>query len=245
MIFKIKIGVILLTLLISFLYFFTGPVIEQPQDYHQFADQRLLWGVANAFDVLSNLAFLVAGYLGLREILKNQKNLISYASWKWFFIAIILIAPGSAYYHLAPNDGTLIWDRLPMSLGFMALYVALFTEHISLKSERFLPLALLLGLVSVLTWVVTSDLRFYFWVQFSSFLTIPVILIFFRSYFTQKYWYGVTLVCYLLAKITEVKDHEIFAWTGENISGHTLKHLLAALGLAFLWWMLKKRSARS
>ena len=41
-----------------------GPI---PQDagYHDFADQRLLLGVPNLLDVVSNLAFLIVGVAGI------------------------------------------------------------------------------------------------------------------------------------------------------------------------------------
>lgn len=240
--FTLKILLILATLVFSFVFFFSKPIITQPQDYHLFADQRTFFGIHNFMDVMSNIFFLVAGFLGLRELIVSLTDLKTKLSWKWFFISIVLIAPGSAYYHLDPTDATLVWDRLPMSIGFMALYVSLLSEHINIKAEKFLPLALLVGLLSVITWAVSGDLRFYFWVQFSSFLTIPVILLLFSSLYTKKQWYFIALVIYALAKWTEAKDIAIFHLTGGVISGHTLKHILAALGLMCLWWMLKIRS---
>lgn len=237
---KGRIALIVLSLVITFLFFFTKPIMTQPQSYHNFADTRFFWGIPNALDVLSNFFFLVAGALGISEVLKQAK-LLTKKSWFWFFLSIILIAPGSAYYHWDPNDSTLVWDRIPMSMGFMALYVALLVEHISAPLERYLIPAILLGIISVIVWAVTTDLRFYFWVQFSSFVTIPLILILFKSRYSHKIYFLYALVIYGLAKWTEVKDHEIFYGTGNIISGHTLKHILAALGLATLWWMIKVR----
>lgn len=216
-------------------------VITQIQSYHQFADTRSFLGIPNALDVLTNTGFILVGMLGLILVYKKKDDLPSFSSWKWFFLSILLIAPGSAYYHWSPDDQSLVWDRLPMSLGFMALYVALLTEHIHLKSEKFLPLALTIGILSVLTWIITKDLRFYFIVQFSSFATIPIILILFRSMFTHKLYYAGALLCYGMAKWTEAKDGEIFSSTNGMISGHSLKHILAALGLLLLWRMIGVR----
>ena len=123
----------------------------------------------------------------------------------------------------------------------MALFMIMIAEHISVKAEKFLPLALLMGISSVLVWAVTGDLRFYFWIQFSSFIIIPLILILFPSRYSHKYFYGLTLLLYGFAKWSEVKDQEIFTWTNNLLSGHTLKHILAAIGIAGLWWMLKIR----
>jgi hypothetical protein len=124
----------------------------------------------------------------------------------------------------------------------MALYVILLSEHISEKAEKYLIPALLIGLSSVLVWVMTTDLRFYFWVQFSSFISIPIILFLFPSRYTGKYWYFVTLGFYALAKVTEIKDKELFEITNGLISGHSLKHILAAIGLLGLAWMLRTRT---
>lgn len=216
------------------------PVITQDPLYHQFVDTRIFGEIPNTQDVLSNLFFILVGIIGLREIFK--KKMQRPLPWVVFFASIILVAPGSAYYHWSPNNFTLIWDRLPMSLGFMALFIIMISEHISVKAEKFLPWALLLGVSSVLIWAITGDLRFYFWIQFSSFIIIPLILIFFTSRYSHKIFYGFTLLLYGLAKLSEVKDREIFSLSGNLVSGHTLKHILAAVGIAFLWSMIKIRN---
>lgn len=228
-------------ILMTVIFFFTRPVIEQRQDYHLFVDTRSFFGIPNAMDVLSNIFFLITGSLGIWEILKRQKFLATQRSWFWFFASILLIAPGSAYYHLAPNDYTLIWDRLPMSMAFMAMYIVLLCEHLSLRFEKALYFALFLGVLSVVTWWITADLRFYFLVQFSSFITIPMILILFSSRFSLKRYYFFSLLLYGFAKWAEVKDREVFEGTQYLFSGHTLKHFLAALGLLCLWWMVRVR----
>lgn len=238
---KLRLSLIFLIAFGLLIFIFTRPVIVQDLAYHEFVDKRGFWHIPNALDVLSNLGFLIVGFLGLSEV-RRQKGLVTRRSWYWFFISVILVAPGSAYYHWLPTNSTLFWDRLPMSLGFMAVYVALLSEHISLKYESTLFYALAAGAISVLTWAITTDLRFYFWVQFSSFITIPMILLLFRSIFTRKSLYLGALGFYGLAKWAEIQDREVFAGTNELISGHSLKHVLAAIGLGFLWWMLKTRT---
>jgi hypothetical protein len=240
---KLKFGLMFLAFAGTFYWMFSKPVIEQDLSYHSFIDVRSLWGIPNVQNVLTNIFFLMAGFLGLSALTANQIK--TKKSWWWFFVSIILVAPGSAYYHWEPNNTTLVWDRLPMSMGFMALYVVLLSEHISFKIEKFLYLALSIGLLSIGVWVFTTDLRFYFWIQFSSFLTIPMILFLFPSSYSKKYWYFITLVIYGLAKWVEILDREIYYFTSELISGHALKHILAALGLAGLWWMVKTRKEMS
>lgn len=235
-----KVGVLILGFVGMFVFFFTKPVIIQNPDYHQFIDTRSFLGIPNAMDVLTNIFFLFAGFFGLREALKQHK-LMTRKCWYWFFISIVLVAPGSAYYHWSPDNYTLIWDRLPMSMGFMALYTILLAEHIDSRLRTFLYPGLVIGVTSVMVWAITADLRFYFWIQFSSFITIPIILFLFPSRYGHKYWYFITLLLYGLAKWTEIKDSEIYFGTGELISGHSLKHILAAAGLLGLGWMVRIR----
>jgi hypothetical protein len=101
------------------------PPIAQPQSYHAFADQRALWGVPNAFDVISNLPFLVVGLLGLNALPKAMARdatpRAARAPWLAMFCGVALTALGSAAYHLDPTDATLVWDRLPMALCFAGL----------------------------------------------------------------------------------------------------------------------------
>ena len=234
--------VVLATFLVVATFFFTRPVMIQNQSYHQFIDTRSFFGIPNAMDVLSNVLFALVGFLGIQEVAIRQPALVTKKSWFWFFLSVLLIAPGSAYYHLSPNDATLVWDRLPMSGAFMALYVVLLSEHMTLKSEKYLFPALMFGVLSVVTWVITTDLRFYIMVQYGSFVTIPLILMLFPSRFTLKFYYFIILVMYGLAKWAEAKDQKIYEISSALISGHTLKHVLAALGLLALWWMVRTRS---
>jgi hypothetical protein len=221
--------------------FYSKGIIRQPQSYHLFADSKAFLGIPNAMNVLTNVLFIIVGLLGLKVVNLKRQELLNWKSWLWFFLSISLIGPGSAYYHWSPNDFTLIWDRLPMSMGFMAMYVALVSEHINLKLEKFLSVSLILGIGSVIIWAITGDLRFYFIVQFSSFVTVPLILVLFHSRFTLKRYYVFALAFYALAKWTEVKDGEIYEATNELISGHSLKHILAAAGLFVLCRMVKNR----
>lgn len=237
-----RILIILVTMASVVVFFFSRPVMIQDQSYHQFADNRSFFGIPNTLDVLSNIFFALVGVLGIQEVVVRQPALVTKKSWFWFFLSVLLVAPGSAYYHLSPADATLVWDRLPMSGAFMALYVVLLSEHLTLRSENYLFPALILGVLSVVTWVITTDLRFYSSVQYGSFVTVPLILALFPSRFSLKIYYFVALVLYGIAKWAEAGDKEIYEISSALISGHTLKHLLAALGLLGLWWMVRTRS---
>ena len=218
-----------------------GP-IAQGAEYHDFADRRFLLGVPNFFDVASNIAFLVVGALGI-ALCAGRRRPPRFASWTVFFIATFLTGLGSAYYHWAPGDATLLWDRLPVAVAAMALLVALAVEHVDEGLERFLLApAMVIGATSVLWWRWSGDLRPYLWVQFAPLLCILFMLAMFPARYTQRRFILLGIGLYALAKATENEDMGIFTLTGHIVSGHTLKHLLAAGAIFALFVMLRRRT---
>lgn len=220
---------------------FSQPPIRQPQEYYNFADQRAFSGIPNFFDVTTNLAFLFVGIAGLRFCLKNRWEGVRPA-WIALFVGLASVSLGSGYFHWNPGDDTLVWDRVSLTIGFMGLFVAILGEYVSIRLGKFLLVpALLLGTTSVFYWHWFGDLRFYFWIQFMPLLAIPVVMVLFRSGYSHQGFLIATVGCYVLAKITEIYDREIFIFTQRLFSGHSLKHLLAALGCFALVVMLKRR----
>jgi Ceramidase len=214
------------------------PPIPQNLHYHQFADQRSFFGIPNALNVLSNLPFLIVGMLGFvhwshfyRSSKNNEKGVI--AIYTLIFSGLFLTGLGSAYYHWQPDNARLVWDRLPMTLVFMPLLAVSIAEKIDQKAGLYslFPLVFL-GIGSVGYWHWTeqqgqSDLRLYGIVQFYPMLAIPLIILLFPSKMAfTKAFLGVAFF-YLLAKITEYADLA-FLQIGQLMSGHSLKHLLAA-----------------
>lgn len=233
------IALILLALLGGFMA--DGAIMQDPT-YHAFADRRFLLGVPNLLNVASNLPFLIIGFLGV-ALCAGRRRPPQAASWATLFIGTGLVFFGSAYYHWAPTNASLVWDRLPMTLGFMGLFVALVAEHLGEKLERFLLApALAAGVSSVLWWQWTGDLRFYLWVQFAPLVCIPLLLLMFTGRYTHRRYVLYGLGLYVLAKLAEVWDHEIFLLSAHVVSGHTVKHLLAAGALLLVLVMLWRRA---
>lgn len=219
-----------------------GAPIAQDPGYHVFADARTCLGVANFGNVASNGLFLLAGAAGARWCWRHRSG--AWRSWLVFFCGVALVFFGSAYYHGAPGDGTLVWDRLPMTVAFMGLFAALVSEHLGARREAaLLAAALALGIFSVFWWRYSGDLRIYIWVQAMPLLAIPYVIAAFPGHHTHRHYllYGVGL--YALAKAAELLDHAIYAYTGTVISGHTLKHLLAATAVFCVWRMLQRRQS--
>jgi hypothetical protein len=195
------------------------PPIAQEQAYHQFADRQALFGIPNFWNVVSNLPFLLIGAACLR--------LPGPVSQRFIFLGIFLTGFGSAYYHWTPNDQTLLWDRLPITLGFMAILANLIQERVSEKAGTLLLWPLLaLGVVSLLVWRTTGDLRLYGWVQFFPMVAVLLLLALFPAKYTGGAMWIMALALYAVGKIFEFYDAATMSAVG--VSGHTLKHLFAA-----------------
>jgi hypothetical protein len=219
--------------------------IPQPAGYHQFADRRALLNIENFCNVMSNLPFLIVGLIGIREIaLRQPAGIVPRLkpAYLCLFIGIVLVAFGSGYYHHAPNDETLVWDRLPMTITFMTLFAVVIGEHIDANAGlRLLAPLLVVGAASVLYWRILGDLRPYVVVQFLPLLLVPLILLLYRSRLTGVGYLWGLIGAYVVAKLLETADQAIFAW-GQLVSGHTLKHLSAGLGMAiFLVAIMRRR----
>ena len=183
-------GILGIAMLVVIVSLFLPPIPQDPA-YHDFIDQRTLYGVPNFWNVASNVPFVIAGLLGLlllagrRPVPGGLPELRTAA--RVFFTGVLLTGFGSAYYHLEPSNASLFWDRLPMTLSFMAFFAMIIGENLSPGLGRALLWPLLaVGVLSVVYWHITEraghgDLRPYGLVQFLPMVLIPVILLTFRS----------------------------------------------------------------
>jgi hypothetical protein len=219
-----------------------SPPIVQPLQYHEFADSRAFLGIPNFWNVVSNVLFLLVGIAGLRFCLAHE--LRSRAAWIALFAGVALVAAGSSYYHWDPRDATLVWDRLFITVAFMGLLVAVLGEHLGARLAQVLLAPMLLtGLAGVLYWRAFGDLRLYLWVQLITLLAVPLLIVLFRSGYTRRWLLLAALVWHALARVAELYDREFFAHTGNQFSGHSLKHILAAMACFTILWMLRTRKA--
>lgn len=231
---QILLGISVLAVIAAWL----APAIPQNPAYHQFADPSARLGIPNVWNVATNLPFLFIGLAGLRELYHGMPVIVPelWLAYLIFFGGVALVGPGSAYYHLSPDNDSLVWDRLPMTLAFMAFLSIIVGEYISVAAgRRWLRPLLLAGVGSVLYWHVSErlgqgDLRWYGLIQFLPMLLIPLIMLMFRPRYTGVAYLWATLGAYLSAKLAEYFDEPIFRAL-DPLSGHALKHLLAALGV--------------
>ena len=227
-----------------------SPRVPQPESYHNFADQRGWLGISNFGDVVSNFPFAIVGLWGLWFVCSRQgrqKFVEARERWPYAlgFFGLFLTAFGSSYYHWAPNNARLVWDRLPMTLVFMPLVAVMIVERISVKAGLWLlPALTAIGASSVWQWYASEqrgagDLRMYAAVQIYALVFFVALLL--SPRYTRSEDLAWVAGFYIVAKILEIEDRQVFALTGRTISGHTLKHLAAAMAGYWMLRMLQKR----
>ncbi|GJL74196.1 alkaline phytoceramidase [Nitrosomonas sp.] len=234
------------------------PPVPQPHTYHLFADQRMMLGIPNFMNVVSNLAILLSGLAGLSLLwrsynMSNQRGnrpvfITAAEYWPYLvlFTSVVMTAPGSAYYHWGPDNAGLFWDRLPIAIGVTALLATVLSERIHPKLGFWsLPVLVLIGAGSVLYWYWgeqqgAGNLNFYIVIQFYSLLLVVLLSLILPSRYTHGNDIYKIIGLYAIAKLVEILDHQIFDF-GHVISGHTVKHLLAAWAV---WWIVRMLQRR-
>src|SRR5690348_4102292 len=228
---RILLGAALAVVVIVFLF----PAIPQNEAYHNFADKRALVGIPNFLNVASNVFFLLVGVSGIAFVFRTPSRgevglIDSRERWPYFafFFGIAITALGSSWYHLNPNDTTIVWDRIPMAISFMALVAAAVAERISIKVGVWLlgPL-ITLGIASVIYWSATQsnghgDLRAYAVTQFGGLLVLALMLALLPARYTRGSDFVIAFAFYIVAKIFEAADRAVFS-LAHIVSGHTIK----------------------
>ena len=221
------------------------PRIAQDPAVHQYADQRSWLGIPFTLDVLSNVPFVVAGLAGFVRLRACDQ---SRPRWMWavLFLGIALTGFGSAYYHWQPNNDTLVWDRLPMTIVFTTFSAAMISERIDPQAGQWLfgPL-MAVGLTSVLYWHWSEgrgacDLRLYGLVQFFPMVAIPVMTLLFPPRYTRNHDLWMIFGWYALAIVFQLTDAPVYKRLG-FVSGHTLKHLCAGIAA---WQIVRTLTSR-
>ena len=225
------------------------PAFAQPQSFHDYADQRFWLGLPHAADVLSNLPFLAVGAFGLHFALRGWRttNCNAFADqraagpYAVLFAGVALTAFGSAWYHAQPNDAALLWDRLPMALGFAGLVAGTLADRAPQRLLQLMLAFVVVGASTVLYWHVSGNLLPYLLMQVG-FVTAALIA---TAWITPRYTHSNRVYAatglYALAVIFERLDHQVYALLNGWISGHTLKHLFACAAILMILSMLRVR----
>ena len=215
----------LLVAAIAALTWLLVPPIPQPLQYHDFADWHVCLGIDYGYDTFSNGLFILAGAAGLRFMF-SDKGKHAFADprealpYSLLFFAAILVGIGSGYYHLAPDNGRLLWDRAAISLAMASWFAAILCERVSITAGlRLLPLLYAAGLGSVVYWGWSEmnghgDLRAYGLVQFYPMLLIPLLLWLYPARYSGDRNILIVIALYVLALVCDFTDQPIAAVTG-------------------------------
>ncbi len=233
--------ILIVFLVCSGILFMIDP-IPQDLEYHDFADQRIIFGIPNFWNVMSNLPLFFLGTYGLYLSFQNFSllpNLVTKLIPVTICLGIFTACFGSVYYHWAPDNQTLFWDRLPMTLMFMPIFSLLIYDFVGRKPGQIAYYLLVpFGVFSILYWQYTEsigagDLRFYIFVQFFPMVIAPFVLWLFPKKTEYVRYIVLIIAWYIVAKIAEQYDGAIYNATG-FWSGHTIKHLVGAISLFYV-----------
>jgi thiamine transporter ThiT len=194
-----------------------------------FADTRSCLGIDNAMDVLSNLPFAVFGVWGMCRLSSSACTRIQRSLLQCFFSGLLLTTVGSMVFHLSPSNGTLVWDRAGMAVAFAGVLGLAASERVSERAGHWLAVVTLLAAaIALWVWHVTADVLPWGVLQFGG-MGLVLALAYVKP---QTGNLGLSLliliVFYGLAKVLESSDHAVFEATGQWISGHSLKHVVAS-----------------
>jgi hypothetical protein len=226
---------VLLTLGAMVAAFLVSPVQQDPA-YHLFVDQRALFGLPNFWNVFSNIGYLAVGIFAFVRLGRVRTPILRWP-YLTFCIAVTLVAFGSAWYHYEPSNASLVWDRLPMAPGFMALFVVVLGERVSWRlAQQLLWPLVIIGVGSVLYWAWSEsrgagDLRPYALVQFLPVALMPLLLLLFPGNARSARWLWWTFAGYVAAKLAEYFDVPIYQALG--LSGHSVKHFVSSVAVLF------------
>jgi hypothetical protein len=249
--FRARVSLVIAVSTAGILLLLFAPRVPIGPTYHDFADKRTLFGLANALDVLSNIPFIIVGLWAVIWLLgrRGRSAFLSHSEWLAYFVFFAGVACtgfGSWWYHMAPSNARLPWDLLPMTCSFMSLIAVTLMERVGTKagSAFFLPL-LLFGMGSVVYWCITAhyghdDYRFYLFVQFFAPVVLVTLIGLFPPRYTGTRYLVIAFGCYVLAKVFEIYDDSIYRY-GDVVSGHSLKHVTAAISCFWILLMLQVR----
>ncbi len=206
-----------------------GPEVMQPAHQHDFADQRFFGYLPCAADVMSNLPFALWGLAGLLILpsVKLHRAITGLAAL--FFTGLIITAAASSWYHLQPNNTGLAIDRLGMTIAFAGLLGLAAADRASMRAGVMLScLVLVFGPLSVWASSMSGNLLPWLLLQFGGMALILWLATRQPVKGALAIRWGIVILIYAAAKVSELADHAIYDLTSQFISGHSLKHIVAS-----------------
>lgn len=220
-----------------------GPAVGQPAHYHDFADQRVGWGVPHAMDVATNLPFALWGVVGLVLLRGLRTSSLSTAQRHMatlFFAGLALTSLASGWYHWQPDNAGLALDRLGMAVAFAGLLGLVAAGRISARAGTALGWGVLLAAaLSVTLWTRTANVLPWAVVQFGGMGLVLWLATRRPVPGALPVSWAVVILLYAIAKLLEAMDPQVYALTTGMVSGHSLKHVVASLAAWPVWGALR------
>jgi hypothetical protein len=218
-------------------------LLQQDQRFHNFADTAA-FGIPHFGNVVSNLPYALVGIVGLARMGRLETSLPFTAAYAFWCGGFVLVAAGSAWYHAAPADTTLVWDRAAMTIVFAAATALYAADRISPRAGAVaLGILAAIGLWSQWHWAVSGDLRAYRFAELLPFVMVPAICLLFPGRVTTLRHAWAIIAIFGLATLCEHYDRVIA--DAVAVSGHTVKHLVSALAGWLAVAMVSGRATRA
>ncbi len=198
---------------------------------HPFIDSRVLWGIPNAMDVLTNLPFLLASIAGLRALHRaSGVQPVTRQAATVFFVGLGLTFFSSSFYHWAPQAWGLALDRAGMAVAFAGVLGLATAQRVSLRAARWTWLTVLVtGLFAILLQRLAGIIAPWAVVQFGGMAVVLWACTQRAQPGALGIRWGVLIGIYAAAKLLELGDAWVFDATQGWVSGHSLKHVVASL----------------
>jgi thiamine transporter ThiT len=198
---------------------------------HPFVDARVLWGIPNALDVLSNVCFIgmgVWGFFALRRapavpVATRQAATV-------FFSGLLLTCLSSSFYHWGPDAWGLAVDRAGMAVAFAGVLGLAAAERVSQRAAPWVwGSVLAAGMLAIMLNFAAGAVAPWAVVQFGG----MGVVLWAATQRAQSGAMGIRwtmlIAIYVVAKLLELGDEAVFHASQEIISGHSLKHMAASL----------------
>ncbi len=202
---------------------------------HPFVDARVLWGIPNALDVLSNLPFIGMGLWGFYALWRAP--LVATATRQAatvFFTGLLLTCLSSSFYHWGPDAWGLAVDRAGMAVAFAGVLGLACAERVSHRAAPWVWGSVLAGgMLAIMLNFAAGAVAPWAVVQFGGMGVVLWAAVQRAPSGTSGGSLGicwtVLIAIYVVAKLLELGDEAVFHATQEFISGHSLKHIAASL----------------
>jgi 1-acyl-sn-glycerol-3-phosphate acyltransferase len=202
------------------------------QNYLHFADQRMLVGLPQAMDTLSNLPFAIAGLVGLFT-LKGRAPSLEKRFGLLFFLGLIATSIFSSWFHQNPTEPLrLAADRFGMLIAFTGIVGLACSYYVSRNLAYVVATSTAsLGIIGIYSALHYDSITVWAITQLGSLALLLALGIRARLNPGNEKSLGLLFlgVVYAAAKAFEMADQPVFIWTEQIISGHSLKHIVASL----------------